>query len=423
MSDTVEAVVSGTRVVVDVSMFRYVSWAAPWAFVALGAAGVAAIAAAVLSSRRALVLLGVPIGAIGAFVCVTVSAERGVHLADLLYDLHDVLARGDDLLRLCGVGVGSGLVTAAVALTTITPRARGAIVAVLAVVAVVAGTVGVVRVKALRTYATAPLLSVMPLPKLHYPGQSEDEGPPIAVHVGRTAKLAPERVTMLGWESQLMSAQSQTTWRIDTVRATLRPTAPGPGKATARATAGPVTVEVPVVYVGVEDRAPQGITLRSGHRQAWLRVAGRGGVVSALERKLRDRKASHLLPDKAPTPDVVLTVRGERDVDGLRVVTVQLDRGSGPELFDVVAKDGVLYRHGGGVMLRPSDAGCDVPLLGYATCRCSARGIERCETYQSNTVGGLVRMGMAIMTLGLSEMTGACKDCDAAQEEGLVLLP
>jgi hypothetical protein len=195
------------------------------------------------------------------------------------------------------------------------------------------------------------------------------------------------------------------------------------------ARSGPVSVSIPVAYVGVTDMAPVGLTLRPGHRQAWVHVAGRGGVTDAVAQKLAAQKASHLLPDKPPPPDMVLTVRGERDVQGLRVVSVQLDRlggaqaGRGPELIDVVAKDGVLYRHGGGVLLRPTDEGCDAPLLGFSQCRCSARGVERCVHHDENTVGGLLRMGMALMTLGLSEMSGACDGCDAGHEEGLVLLP
>jgi hypothetical protein len=189
--------------------------------------------------------------------------------------------------------------------------------------------------------------------------------------------------------------------------------------------AGPVMVEVPVRYVVVEDRGPIGIELTPGHRQAFVEVKGRDGAVMARERQLLESRRGA----KAPVPDVVLRVLDEREELGQRVLRVELGRQGASEVIDVVARDGAVHRflpEGGGALLvgpGPQGQGCEVPLLGYRDCRCTSRGIERCVQTETNTLGALGRMSLALLTLGLSEVTGACNDCGRAFEKGLVLLP
>jgi hypothetical protein len=215
----------------------------------------------------------------------------------------------------------------------------------------------------------------------------------------------------------------ETRWGLAGLRAALRGERPGPAVARAQALSGPVLVEVPVRFTVVEDIGPAGIQLTPGHRQAFVEVEGRDGVVVARERQLLKRRRG----EKAPTPDVALRVLDEREEFGQRVLRVELTRGGSVEVIDVVARDGAVYRFlpggGGPLLVGPGPAGCEVPLLGYRECRCTSRGIERCVQVETNTLGALGRMSLALLTLGLSEVTGACTDCGRAFEKGLILLP
>ena len=64
---------------------------------------------------------------------------------------------------------------------------------------------------------------------------------------------------------------------------------------------------------------------------------------------------------------------------------------------------------------------CAAPFLGFDSCRCTPKGIERCVQTDTDRVGSAMRVGMAVATGGLSELFGACRDCGASRETGIVL--
>jgi hypothetical protein len=423
MAGLLESTVDGARILVDTSAFDDVTTGRPLALIAavvvIGVA--AAVAGAARPGLRAATVLALPGAGVGAAFAFALAAVRDVQLASLVDGLAAVLRRGDDIAVVGGATVGAAVVLAIAAIATARRRAVGAGISGVAVAAGVVGALAVAQVIATRTAAVEPLRTAWPLPAVAFAGQDPEHGLPLEVHVGRTRREAPAST------HQLISAMPTTPtmearWGLANLRVALRGERPGPAVAQARAVAGPVIVEASVRFTVVEDVGPAGIRLTPGHRQAFVEVEGRDGVVVARERQLLGRRKG------LPAPDVTLQVLDEREELGQRVLRVQLRRGAVDEVIDVVARDGAVYRFlpggGGARLVGPSvSGGCEVPLLGYASCRCTDRGIERCMQTETNTLGALGRLSLALLTLGLSEVTGACTDCGRAFEKGLVLLP
>jgi len=425
MAGLLESTVDGARILVDTSAFDDVTAGRPLALVAAGfVLGVAVgVAGAARPGTRAATMLALPGAGVGAAVAFALAAVRDVELAWLVDGLAAVLRRGDDIAVVGGAAAGAALVLAIVAIATARRRAFGAGVSGVAVAAGVVGVLAAVQVIAIRTAAVEPLRAAWPVPLLAFAGQDPEQGPPLEVHIGRTRREPPSSMRQLG-STMPTTPTMEARWGLASLRVALRGERPGAATATAQALSGPVIVEVPVRYSVVEDVGPAGIHLTPGHRQAFVEVEGRDGVVIARERQLMARRRGA----PAPKPDVTLRVLDEREELGQRVLRVELGRQGASEVIDVVARNGAVHRFlpgGGGALLvgSGSGGGCDVPLLGYTSCRCTSRGIERCVQTETNTLGALGRMSLALLTLGLSEVTGACNDCGRAYEKGLVLLP
>jgi hypothetical protein len=415
-----EGVADGVHVFVDVSGIGRVGYASPYVWASLGLVVVCLIAAVVGTTARVRPALGLALlgGALGAAVSYAVASVHGVYLTSLVPSLLQTFRRGDDAVLAAGGAVGVAVVAVVVAVVGLVVSARSfdgadvvlrrriacGIAVVVGVAGVIVGGIAVVKVTRARDAVAAPLRAAWPLPTFAFPGQVEGTGPLPEVHVGRTRHLAPENL-----------AQWPALWSSQSLSATLSATSPGEHVAIFEASAGPVRIRQNVRFVAVADRGPAGMAFRPGHRQAWVEVSGRGGVVSQSAKRLRGLK-------KKPAPDIVLVVLDEREVDGLRVMRMQLTDAGGSRIIDVVARDGQLVRVGGGVVLAETDGGCQASLLGFSSCTCTSAGITSCADRSGNAVGSFVRMGLALVTLGLSEVTGACRDCDATTERGVVLV-
>ncbi len=434
----IEGVVGESHVFVDVSDLARVGFGAAWCFVAVGVAVIAVVAAAVAASPRLRPALGLAIvcAAVGAAVCATAAAVHGVHLAPYITGVAWALRQGDGAVIAAGAAIGAAVVAVIIAVIAVAfasakdrldgdavvvrRRVAGAVAIAVGGAAVVVGVVGVVKIKAVREHSASALRAVWPLPVAVFPGQGEGAGPLPEVHVGRSRRQAPEAVWThdLYGIAQTPHAQSASAswWPAASLTTTLKADAPGEHTATMSATAGLVRLSQELRFKAVEDRGPVGMALRPGHRQAWVEVNGRGGVVAQTAKRLRTQRAK-------PSPDVVMVVLDERDDNGLRTMRLQLADGSGTRVIDAVQKDGVLARVGGGVLIAENAGGCDVPLLGFSSCTCTTSGVASCADRSSNTVGSIVRMSLAVFTLGLSDITGACRNSDATTERVLVLLP
>lgn len=428
METVLEATLDGAHVLVEVAGLAAVQ--GQQVLAAAAAAGVVIVAVlAVLVARPGAHLapaLAIPAAGIGAAVAWSLAAVRDVELVTVIGGLAAQLRRGDEIALLGGAAAGAAAVLGGVALLTARRRRFAAAVVGAAVVVMVAGVVPVQRLIVARDVVVAPLRAAWPLPSLRFAGQGKDE-PPLEVHVGRTRQEAPTFIGQLGALSEPATKAMWSTWRLDGSTVPLRATKPGPDEATARVVAGPVAVSVPVRFVGVRDEGPPGLSLRPGHRQSFAEVMGREGTVDSVARKLQQRRRGEKLPAAA----AVLSVLDEREEAGLHLWRMQVSRGGVHDVFDAVARDGVLYRRvpagGHEVLVKRAEAGaageCEAPVLGYDRCRCGDDGIERCVLTEGNTLGALGRMSLALLTLGLSEVTGACADCGRRQEKGLVRLP
>lgn len=428
MDTVLSTSIDGSHVLVEVGVLASVLEERPLAIAAAALVVVVAALVVVVArpGTRAAVGFALPAAGIGAALAWSLATTRDVALTTVLGGLGPLLRRGDEVAVLGGAAVGAGLCLGVITLATAARRRAAAAVAGAAAAVVVAGAMPVWHLAVAREEVAAPLRAAWPLPSLTFAGQDPEAGPPLEVHVGRTRAEAPTFIGQLGKKSEPATTAMLKTWRLEGYTVALPATKAGPDEAIARLVASPVVVSTPVRFVGVRDAGPVGVALTPGHRQSWAEVTGRDGVVIDTEQRIQ--QAGLAKRRRLPSASTILAVLDERVAAGQRILRLQLSRGAALDTFDAIARDGVLYRRGEGggleVLVKDGAAGeCEAPMLGYSQCRCSAAGIDRCVQSDTNTLGALGRMSLALLTLGLSEVTGACDDCGRGTERGLVRLP
>lgn len=424
------AVVEGNTVVVDVSGLVGVAHTAllvPVVVVAVVVAGLVSWRAR--PDQRPFLLGALGTGTLGA-ACALLSAPIVVgRLAGWIPGLTARIAEGGVVVGLAGFCCGALVCLVPLAFVT-APRRVAVVVAVVGVVAFVVGVAGVVAAQDQRRTFIRGLQQAFPVPQLVFAGQ-EPGGPLPEVQVGRTRDLAPVTYWQLGVRQTVLfgvlgeqpvafPASDVAAWHLLDVRAALHADSAGEHEATAVATQGPVKVIAPLRFKAVVDAAPPSFPLTPGTSLRFARTTGRPGTTAAVAAQ---QTATAKKKQKKPKPlsaDVVVDVVAERVEDGFRVVTVHVDDRGIARSEDVVAKDGVVYRRGGGDVFV---AGCALPFLEQPTCSCGENGVVSCARVDGDSVGALVRVGLLIATLGISEVMGACDGCGDGREVGLIRLP
>jgi len=424
--DEIAAVVDGVRVVVDLSGFR-LHHHASWLIVSAVLSIVTFVACVIVvaSERRRRLGLAAVTGAIGGAVALSLApVVLGVY-GRWMPDLGLRVSQGTLLVGLAGAGVGALLLAIPVVfISSVRPRSSWVVCGV-GVVAVVVGIVAVVRAQNERRDVVTALADTIPIPRFAFAGQAPGEPLP-EVHVGRRRVLAPERVWRLETSGAVFTSAASALpaptdrWHLQHAVATLTATRAGEHEATVVAREGPVRVEQQVRFVAVDASAPAAFPLTPGKRFAWSRVSGPRGIVEHTETFLAKGKKK----PKPPKTDITAVVLDERIEDGFRIARVQVGIDGVTNTIDVVARNGSLVRRQGGPFLTVEGEGmCNAAFVGFDSCRCTAAGITRCATFDSDNLGAFMRIGLAVATMGISEVMGACKTCGTGHEEGLLLLP
>lgn len=426
--DEIAATVDGTRVVVDLAGF-HLQQHASWLIVSTVLSFVAFAAAVIVVAAPARKRLGLAVvsGAVGGAVALALApVVLGVY-GRWMPELGLRVSQGSLLVALAGVGVGALLLAVPVVFVSSGRPRSSWVVCGVSVVAIVVGIVAIARAQNERRAVVTALQQATPIPRLVFGGQGPDEPVP-EVHVGRTRDLAPERVWQLDTAGALFTtsapatalpAHTESHWHLQDVRATLTATTPGAHEVTAVARQGPVRVEQQVRFVAVDDTAPAAFALKPGQRFNWRRVAGPRGIVEHTATMSTKQKSK-----QPPRTDITAVVLDERIEDGFRVARVQVGIDGVTSTTDVIARNGALVRQQGGPFLTVEvDGSCNAAFLGFDACRCGAEGITRCEQFNDDNLGAFMRIGLAVATMGISEVMGACKTCGAGHEEGLLLIP
>ena len=425
--DEIAATVDGTRVVVDLAGF-HLQQHASWLIVSTVLSFVAFAAGVIVVAGPARKRLGLAVvsGAVGGAVALALApVVLGVY-GRWMPELGLRVSHGSLLVALAGAGVGALLLAIPIVFVSSTRPRSSWVVCGVSVVAVVVGIVAIARAQNERRDIVTALQQATPIPRLVFGGQGPGDPLP-EVHVGRSRALAPERVWQLDTAGALFAnsspstalpAQSEGHWHLQDVRATLTATTAGAHEATAVAMQGPVRVEQRVRFVAIDDTAPAAFALKPGQRFNWSRVAGPRGIVEHTETMLAKKK-----PKQPPRTDITAVVLDERIEDGFRIARVQVGVDGVTSTTDVVARNGSLVRRQGGPFVTVEvDGSCNAAFLGFDNCRCGAGGITRCEKFDTDNLGAFMRIGLAVATMGISEVMGACKTCGAGHEEGLLLI-
>ena len=432
MPDEIAAVVEGTRVVIDLSGYRFsqhLTWLMVSVGLSMGAIAVGAVVVDRVHRRRLLLsVVGAAVG--GAFALSLAPIVLGV-FGRWMPELGMRVSQGSLLAAVAGAGVGAVLVALPITFTSTTRPRAGWLACGVLIIAAVVGITGVVRAQRERQNIVVALREALPMPRLIFAGQAGD-GPLPEVHVGRLATLKAERVMQLETTGQifptptLLPAGSVPRWGLDQAVATLTATTAGEYTTTVVMRQGPVRVEQPVRFLAINDTSPAAFALTPGGRRSWQRLRGSRGVVADALDAQRKAATSKKKPKnaKAPTADISAIVLSERIDNGLRVAQVQVTTDGLAHTDEVIARNGQLVLLKGGPFLTiEASSVCRAPFLGFDDCQCTNTGVESCTSFDSDTFGAVLRIGLLVATAGMSEVIGACKNCGDGSERGLLLLP
>ncbi len=430
MPDEIAAVVDTTRVVVDLAGFQLAHHAS-WLIVSTVLSFSAFVACAIVvdGARRKRMGLGVVSAAVGGAVAISLAPiVLGVY-GRWMPELGLRVSEGSLLVAAAGAGVGALLLAVPVVLvSSVRPRSSW-VVSGVALVAIVLGFVAVGRAQSERRAIVTALRQATPIPRMVFGGQGPGDPLP-EVQVGRTRAIAPERVWELESSVTLFPSETSSTslpaknenfWHLQEVRATLRAQSAGEHETTVVAHHGIVRIEQQVRFAAVNDSAPAAFPLSPGQRFNWARVSGPRGIVESTNAALANKTSKAKSPPKV---DVSAIVLDERIEDGFRIARVQVAVDGVTSTTDVYARNGNLVRSAGGafVTVNAGDV-CSASFLGFDDCRCTTRGITRCVKFDADNLGAFMRIGLAVATMGISEVMGACSTCGSGHEEGMLLMP
>ncbi len=449
-TDELSATLDGHQVIVDVSALAGVEQTQHLVPVIVVAVVVAVVLARLARpDRRPFLLAAVATGTIGAAIALLASPIVVGRIASWVPGLFERVTAGSVVVGVAGFACGALLSLVPLSFFT-APRRIAVATTVVGVAAFVVGAGAIAQAQQQRRTFVRALQQAFPLPHLVFAGQDlaapdapdsraagggplDDDVLP-EVQVGRTRALAPTTWWQLGVKQPVLlgvlgeqrvafPASDVAAWNLLDVRAALSADAPGVHQTTAVARHGPVRVVAPLRFRAVADTSPPFLPLVKGAVLSFARTEGPPGVTERRVRSGPPRPARGTGPKKdqqSPPADVVIIVQDEAIADGFRVADVHIIDGDRTRTERVVAKDGVLFRMAGGVFAGPS---CGMPFLEQPTCACDDAGIASCARIEGDTIGALVRVGLLVATLGMSEVMGVCDGCGAGRELGLVRLP
>jgi hypothetical protein len=175
---------------------------------------------------------------------------------------------------------------------------------------------------------------------------------------------------------------------------------------------GPLSFDFTYPVEGVADEGPSWLPLAAGNRFEFVATNPLG--LDATKRKYSARKAV------MPVPTVTLQVASSFERDGLRIFRVVLSRGSDSKTVELTRQNGELFDSTGARLAGQDD--CRIPFLwARSQCTCAEDHVQWCVEIEQDGLGFFLRFALGVMTLGVTELTGAMRGVGEAHERrGLV---
>ncbi|MBL8909321.1 MAG: hypothetical protein JNM17_01340 [Archangium sp.] len=248
--------------------------------------------------------------------------------------------------------------------------------------------------------------SASPFPNVIVP-----EEPPRA-HVGLQKKVKPyveSAGARSGWlfvSRVTFDAASAKAWDVEEL--TLSPAAPGLNTISFHRERGPLSLDFTYPITGVADEGPTWLPLAQGNRWEFIATAPLG-----LDRT----RAKYAKKNVAlPPPTVSLEVMSAFERDGFRGYLVQVVRGAESTTVELMRQNGSLLNFGGIVELA-GQHNCRVPFLwAKSQCTCDDTHVQYCLEIEQDGFGLFLRLALAVVSVGITEMTGAMNGVGEAHE-------
>lgn len=286
-------------------------------------------------------------------------------------------------------------------------RQRWAVVALIAlgVSAITGGAVALSRRSRLAEFHHA-VREAGPIPNVFTPKE-----PPRA-HVGLQTTVTPLvesaglRTGFIFKSRVILGGPEAKAWEVDTL--TLAPAAVGLNTLTFHRARGPLSLDFTYPVIGVADEGPTWLPLAVGNRFEFIGTAPLG--LDRTRKKYSQKNA------QLPAPVASLEVTGTFERNGFRGFLVKIERGEDSTTIELTREDGALHHFGDAVVVASQDD-CRVPFLwAKSRCTCAEDHVQFCMEIEQDGFGLFLRMALAVVSVGITEMTGAMKGVGEAHE-------
>lgn len=267
------------------------------------------------------------------------------------------------------------------------------------------GLVAFTRRNVLRDFHHAAW-SAQPVPNVLAPNE-----PPRA-HVGLQKTVQPyveSAGARSGWIFVSRVALDPTVakaWGVDEL--TLSPSATGLNTVSFHRERGPLSLDFTYPITGVSDEGPTWLPLAEGNRWEFIATAPLG--LDRTRAKYEKKNAT------LPPPTVSLEVTSTFERDGFRGFIVKVVRGAESTSVELVRQNGSLLNFGSSVELA-GQTDCRVPFLwAKSQCTCDDSHVKWCLEIEQDGFGLFLRLALAVVSVGITEITGVMKGVGEAHE-------
>lgn len=279
----------------------------------------------------------------------------------------------------------------------------------LVVALVTGGLIGTARRTELRRFH-ASVVDAQPVPNVRPPLT-----PPRA-HVGLTTRATPAlehagaRTGFIFVSRVTLDPAAALAWNVAELE--LTPQGVGVTQVEFHRERGPLRLDFTYPVEGVADEGPSWLPLAAGNRFEFIATNPLG--FDATRRKYSQKKAV------MPEPTVALEVVGSLERAGFRVFQVQVTRGTESHTVELTRQNGLLFDAGTTRLAGQDD--CRIPFLwAKSQCTCAEDHVQWCLEIEQDGLGFFLRFALGVITLGVTEITGAMKGVGEAHERrGLI---
>ncbi|MFT3708438.1 MAG: hypothetical protein QM817_12370 [Archangium sp.] len=274
---------------------------------------------------------------------------------------------------------------------------------------VTGGLIGTKRRAELRQFHAA-MIDAQPVPNVRLPAEAP------RAHVGLARRVTPDvehagARTGIIWVSRVtIDPAAAKAWNVDSLE--LTPPSVGISDVAFHRERGPLSLDFTYPIEGVADEGPSWLPLGTGNRFEFIATNPLG--FDATKRKYSQKKAV------MPEPTVAIEVGDSYERDGFRIFRVLVTRGAESKPFDLMRQNGKLLDVNGTLLAGQDD--CRIPFLwAKSQCVCADDHVQWCVEVEQDGLGFFLRLALGVITLGVTELTGAMKGVGEAHERrGLI---